>query len=97
LEDASRAAVIQLPTVANDYKGFGPASDPSSLGLIQGEVSSDKVVEVWDAPVKLEVRWWGRALHLHGFSPGRGGLYLRWGVEERHVDPSVWPKVDRFY
>jgi hypothetical protein len=34
LEDASRATAVQLPIVANDHKGFGPASDPSSLGLI---------------------------------------------------------------
>jgi hypothetical protein len=81
LEDASRAAVVQLPTVANDHKGFGPVSDPSSLGLIRGEIPLDKIVEVRDAPVRLEVRRWGQAFHLHGFSPGRGGFCLRWRVE----------------
>jgi hypothetical protein len=79
LEDASRAAVVQLPVVTNDHKGFGPASDPSSLGLIRGEVPSDEAVEVQNALVRLEVRWWGQAFHLHGFSPGRGGFCLRWG------------------
>jgi hypothetical protein len=81
LEDAGRAAAVQLPTVANDHKGFGPAIDPSSLGLIQGEVPSDKVVEVRNTPVRLKVRWRGRTFHLHGFSPSRGGFCLRWGVE----------------
>jgi hypothetical protein len=81
LEHASRAAAVQLPTVVNDHKGFGPASYPSSLGLIRGEFPLDKVVEVRSAPVKLEVRRRGRSFHLHGFSPGRGGFRLRWGVD----------------
>jgi hypothetical protein len=34
LEDASRAAAVQLSTVAKYHKGFGPTSDPSSLDLI---------------------------------------------------------------
>jgi hypothetical protein len=34
LEDAGRATAVQLPTVANNHKGFGPVGDPSSLGLI---------------------------------------------------------------
>jgi hypothetical protein len=46
LEDASRAAAIQLPVVAKYHKGLGLASDPSSLDLISGEVPSNEMVEV---------------------------------------------------
>jgi hypothetical protein len=73
--------VVQFPTIAKDHKGFGPTGDPSSLDLIRGEVPSNEMVEVWNTPVRLGVRWWGRAFHLHGLSPGRGGFCLRWGVE----------------
>jgi hypothetical protein len=77
LEDTSRATTVELSAAAHDYKGFGPTCDPSSLSLIRGEVPSDEVVEVRDAPVRLEVRWWGQVFHLHGFSPDRGGFCLR--------------------
>jgi hypothetical protein len=81
LEDTSRATAVELFAVAHDHKDFGPACDSSSLSLIRGEVPSDEVVEVRDAPVRLEVRRWGRVFHLHGFSPGRGGFCLKWRVE----------------
>jgi hypothetical protein len=81
LEDASRATTIQLSTVAKYHKGFGPASDPSSLDFIRGEVPSSEMVEVRNTPVMLEVGWWGQAFHPHGLSPGRGGFCLRWRVE----------------
>jgi hypothetical protein len=38
LEDTSRATAVELPAVPHDHKGFGPARDPSSLGLTRGEV-----------------------------------------------------------
>jgi hypothetical protein len=81
LEDARRAAAIQLFVVAKYHKGLGPASDPSSLGLSRGEVPSNKIVEVRNTLVRLEVGWWGRAFHLHDFNPGQGGFRLRWGIE----------------
>jgi hypothetical protein len=42
---------IQLFVVAKYHKGLGPASDPSSLSLILGEVPSSEMVEVRNTPV----------------------------------------------
>jgi hypothetical protein len=39
------------------HKGLGPTSDPSSLGLIKGELPSSEIVEVRSALVGLEVGW----------------------------------------
>jgi hypothetical protein len=36
-------------------KKFGPASDPSSLGLMQREFPSNETVEVRNTPVEVEV------------------------------------------
>jgi hypothetical protein len=87
LEDASRAAAIQLPTVAKYHKGFGPASDPSSLDLIRGEIPSSEMVEVRNTPVRLGVGWWGRAFHLHALSPGRGAFTLGGGSSDGPSTP----------
>jgi hypothetical protein len=59
LEDARRATVIQLLVVTKYHKGLGPTSDPSSLGLIRGEVPSSEMVEVRNMPVRRKVGWWG--------------------------------------
>jgi hypothetical protein len=81
LLDARRAVSIKVFVVAKYHKGLGPESDPSSLGLIQGEVPSSEMVEVRNTPIRLEVGWWGQAFRLHDFSPGRGNFCLRWGIE----------------
>jgi hypothetical protein len=49
--------LIKLFVVAKYHKGLGSVSDPSSLGLIQGEIPSSETVEVWNTPVELEVGW----------------------------------------
>jgi hypothetical protein len=50
---------IKLVIVAKYHKGLGLAGDPSSLGLIRGEVPSSEMVEAQNTPVRLEVGWWG--------------------------------------
>jgi hypothetical protein len=47
--------LIKLLVVAVYHKGLGPTSDPSSLGLIQGELPLNETVEIRSAPIGLEV------------------------------------------
>jgi hypothetical protein len=69
-------------------------SDPSSLGLVQREFPSNEIIEVWNTVVRLKVGWWWRVFRLHDVSLSRGGFCLRWGVEERVIDPLCHSKVD---
>jgi hypothetical protein len=86
--------LIKLLVIAVYHKGFGPASDPLSLGLIRRELPSNETVEVRNTPVGLEVSWWWQAFCLDDVSPGRGGFYLRWGVERQAIDPLCHTKVN---
>jgi hypothetical protein len=55
---------------------------PENLGCYSvGDFADRSMVKVRNTPVRLEVGWWGRAFCLHGFSLGRGGFHLRWGIE----------------
>jgi hypothetical protein len=94
LQDACRTAPIKLLASSINHKGLGPASDPSSLGLVRREFPSNKTIEVWNTPVRLEVGWWWRVFRLHDVSSSRGGFCLRWGFKERVIDPLYRTKVD---
>jgi hypothetical protein len=48
---------IKLLVVTIYHEGLGPASDALSLGIVRRELPLNEVVEVRNAPVRLEVGW----------------------------------------
>jgi hypothetical protein len=71
--------VIQLFVVTKYHKGLGPASDPSSLDLIRGEVPSSEMVKVWNTPVGsrlaggVELSTYMTSVPVEGASTSGGG------------------------
>jgi hypothetical protein len=49
--------LIKLLVIVVYHKVLGPTSDPSSLGLVQGELPSNETIEVWSVPVGFEIGW----------------------------------------
>jgi hypothetical protein len=77
LEDARGTAVIELLFITHQNERLGAPSQSPSFGLVEGQLSSEEIFQVWGLPVRDRCDPLPLSLDVQGLTlGGRGHLGL---------------------